>query len=378
MSFHNDDTLIVSTSSKIQQYSTLTNQFNNLKIPVENARSLIPVNQDTLLTISSRYFLSCSFEYGACDSTLVVEPGNTLFNLTQNTAGDLFLISTSTVFQSKDQGSTWNPIFNFQTNKRNFRSPIFPVSDSLLFIDAAEQGLVKYSLNTGNYSIVGFEETGINAHYLASNGTIYVSDFYSIHKSPDLGETWKTLLYPDDVIGEDILINVLYDEATEKIYIIATEGRIYISDDEGNNWGVNDEMYPVYMESAAIGPDGTLYLGTQNAGVFTNTKPLNPPITISNEEEPNSTVPKSFILHQNYPNPFNPTTTVLFELRRAGEVVISLYNVFGQKVRDYNLGLKNAGSHQHKVDLQLQASGVYFLRVKAGHEIQTIKMTLAK
>lgn len=376
-SIPNQDTLFVGTTRSIYRYAISSERWDSLSVPIGSARSFIPVSTDSFFTISGRYFLECSFQNNDCDSTQI-DLGNTLFNLTRNIVGDLFVVSTNSVFQSKDHGNTWNTIFDFDTNRRGFKSPIFTVSDSLIFFDGAEQGLVKYLLNTGNYSIIGFEETaGINAYYFTSSGSIYVSSYSSIHKSTDLGETWTTLLHPSDVIGGNFLIEVLYDETAEKLYAIGTGGRVYVSKNEGTTWGVNEDMVPIYLENAAVDHNGSLYLGTRSAGVFKNTKPLDPPITISNEFETIS-VPKSFVLHQNYPNPFNPSTTISFELSQPQSVSLDVFNIFGQRVLTKNLGKITSGIHSQSINLSNYASGMYFLMLKSGQQTQSIKMLMIK
>ena len=61
-------------------------------------------------------------------------------------------------------------------------------------------------------------------------------------------------------------------------------------------------------------------------------------------------IPKTYNLKQNYPNPFNPTTQISFDLPKASQVTIEVYNLRGQKVRTLVDGLKEAGSHSIQFD----------------------------
>ena len=56
-------------------------------------------------------------------------------------------------------------------------------------------------------------------------------------------------------------------------------------------------------------------------------------------------VPTSYVLNQNYPNPFNPTTNIKFGIPQAGDVLVEVYNLIGQKIVTLFEGYKSAGYH---------------------------------
>ena len=85
-----------------------------------------------------------------------------------------------------------------------------------------------------------------------------------------------------------------------------------------------------------------------------------------------------FELFQNYPNPFNPSTTINFKLKEISHVVLSVYNVLGQKLFDLVNSELSAGIHNVKFDAENLSSGIYFYKLKAGSYTDIKKMLLLK
>ena len=93
----------------------------------------------------------------------------------------------------------------------------------------------------------------------------------------------------------------------------------------------------------------------------------------------NNNVPNSYSLSQNYPNPFNPTTTINFQLAKASNVKLTVYNIAGQRVASLiNNTFMNAGSYAYQFDAKRLASGIYFYQLQAGGFVANKKMILLK
>jgi hypothetical protein len=116
---------------------------------------------------------------------------------------------------------------------------------------------------------------------------------------------------------------------------------------------------------------------------------IKPPVMLpSGFFENHSIVTKSilsgdFVLYQNYPNPFNAQTQIEYFLPEAAPVNVSIYNLYGQKVRTLVDELQSAGRQQvlwtGTDDLDQSAgSGVYLLRLQAGAHIMTQRILLVK
>jgi len=101
------------------------------------------------------------------------------------------------------------------------------------------------------------------------------------------------------------------------------------------------------------------------------------------EDEPQQALAKDFAIFQNYPNPFNPSTTIPFSLPLRSHVVVTVYNIAGQRVTRLVDEVKPAGSYHVDWDGRDQhgqtvASGVYLYELQAGECVDARKMLLLK
>jgi photosystem II stability/assembly factor-like uncharacterized protein len=94
--------------------------------------------------------------------------------------------------------------------------------------------------------------------------------------------------------------------------------------------------------------------------------------------EVDNTLPESFSLSQNFPNPFNPSTKIQFSLPQTSDVQLNIYDVRGNLVESLVSGMKSAGYHEVVWNAAKNASGIYFVQIKAGSFVKNIKMALLK
>ncbi|MFQ3599584.1 MAG: choice-of-anchor B family protein [Chloroherpetonaceae bacterium] len=93
-----------------------------------------------------------------------------------------------------------------------------------------------------------------------------------------------------------------------------------------------------------------------------------------------SNAPTDFQLHQNYPNPFNPTTTITYQLPKASDVRLEVFDMMGRKIATLVSARQSEGMHSVSFvasEFSL-TSGVYFYRLSAGGRTETKRMTLLK
>ena len=94
-------------------------------------------------------------------------------------------------------------------------------------------------------------------------------------------------------------------------------------------------------------------------------------------------IPGQFSLGQNYPNPFNPETKIAFNLEKAGDVSLEVFDILGRKVSTLQSGYLGAGQYEYTWygadnSGRQAASGIYFYRLSSNEFTLTRKMTLLK
>ncbi len=87
-------------------------------------------------------------------------------------------------------------------------------------------------------------------------------------------------------------------------------------------------------------------------------------------------------LSQNYPNPFNPSTSIQYNLEKAGMVSLKIYNMLGKEVATLVNANQNAGNYTVQFNTNLGklklASGVYLYRLEAKSFVSVKKFVLIK
>jgi len=88
-------------------------------------------------------------------------------------------------------------------------------------------------------------------------------------------------------------------------------------------------------------------------------------------------------IESNYPNPFNPETTISFSVPTDGKVLVTIYNIKGQKIKQLLNETMLTGKHAviwNGTDSNGKSvsSGLYFAKIKQGNTHRIHKMMLMK
>lgn len=89
-------------------------------------------------------------------------------------------------------------------------------------------------------------------------------------------------------------------------------------------------------------------------------------------------IPLEFSLLQNYPNPFNPVTNITFEIQKAANVQLKIYDANGKEITVLVNGKHSEGTYTVDWDAENYPSGVYFYQLISEGFTETKKMVLLK
>ncbi|HRE11653.1 MAG TPA: YCF48-related protein [Ignavibacteria bacterium] len=151
---------------------------------------------------------------------------------------------------------------------------------------------------------------------------------------------------------------------------LAMGGIIYRTTNGGVNWNFSTSIYSSlggieyidYNTAIGVGSYGTI---VRTDGILTG---ISDPMYI----------PQRFVLHQNYPNPFNPETSFKYELPLTGYTTLKIYDISGREVKSIVNGIVTEGVHLASSSLTDLASGVYFVQLRQGPYVMSIKIALVK
>lgn len=97
----------------------------------------------------------------------------------------------------------------------------------------------------------------------------------------------------------------------------------------------------------------------------------------------NADEPANYSLHQNYPNPFNPSTTIGYNVSKAGPVKLYIYDMAGNLVKTFEQDHSQAGSYQYSwngtnIQGERVSSGMYIYELETGAYKEARKMIMLK
>jgi hypothetical protein len=242
-------------------------------------------------------------------------------------------------------------------------------------VNSSDKSEISNSFNRGDltgYGVTGFIKTVYSSSCNPENATSYVANSYSIGKHNYIDDNF----YRSPLIssGDIIPTHNYWDMERTGVYKDNEEINKYRIGGEGRT---TEEMTYPYGENTYVGWDFDNiwkhdYDHSKNDGYPYLWEEIDLSADKSNIAKP---LPMSL---RNFPNPFNPETTISFNLPKASEVELSIYNIKGQLVERVINRPMDAGQHIISWNGNDVSSGLYFYKLTTPEGSLINKMMLLK
>ncbi len=338
----------------------------------DNGTSWAPVNTGLTNTYVNALSVSGRNIFAGTNGGIFLSTNNgTSWNATGLTTGvtslavsgmNLFAGGRS-VFLSTNNGTSWTVAdsgFVLHTSCYSLLvsgTNIFAVYGGTYFIPLRSALLL--STNNGtSWTVVDTSFTDSLVFSLAVFGTNLFAGGAGVHLSTNNGTTWTL-----DTAGIGFTPVNSFAVSGTNLFAGTYGGGVFLSTNNGTSWTAVNSGLPGGNVSytRALTLVGTYLFVVTEDGVIWR-RPLSEMVT--GVDMSSTEIPEMFKLEQNYPNPFNPTTTVTYQLPRASQVSLAVFDVLGREVSVLVNERKNAGSYEVKFDGSGLASGVYFYRLQ--------------
>ncbi|MBE2254799.1 MAG: T9SS type A sorting domain-containing protein [Ignavibacteria bacterium] len=253
-------------------------------------------------------------------------------------------------------------VINFTVNGTNYNQPqefVVPNGNQIQISTPAEltTGSTRYTWNNW------------------SNGGA-ISQNITVNSNLDLVANYK--------VGYRLVVNSTYGTTTGNNTYFDSGGVVW--------WSVSPRIFnnsgTLYYFRGWNGTGPNSYTSADSSGRDTITglpAMLNPfvetarwsttPASISNIS---SELPTEYKMYQNYPNPFNPETKIKFDLIRAGNVKVIVYDLLGKEVEILANQLATPGRYEVTFNGRGLASGIYYYKIITDEFVDIKKMMLIK
>ena len=267
------------------------------------------------------------------------------------------------VFISTNSGASWTEANNGLTNV-NVKS--FAISSNgkggTNLFGGTQEGGVFLSTNDGTSWInIGLANTPVYA-FAFSGTNLFAGGGGGVYRSTNNGSSWVNCGLSSSTVWS-------FAVSGSKLFAGTWDG-LFLSTNNGSDW-VSVGLTNTPINRIAV-CGANLFAAIWNSGVWK--RPLSEMTTAIESEQ---SMPMRFALGQNYPNPFNPSTIIRYELPKAANVTLKIFNTLGQEVTTLVNEQKDAGYYQSAWNTNVP-SGIYFYRLQAAEYVETKKMILLK
>lgn len=243
------------------------------------------------------------------------------------------------------------------------------------YSNSLDAGLLRKTTNGGlNWNLVILDSIMVVYDLCKSNNSNWYAAGYDydgngvIYRSTDSGENWGYKKTSQKILS-------IHFPSSLTGYASAYNNITYKTTDGGNNWfstycinsGASDGIYFINETTGiAVSYYSQIIKTTTGGGVLISVEPQS------------YIVPHTYNLYQNYPNPFNPTTKIKFDIPKAMNASLKIYDILGREISVIVNDFLIPGTYTFDFDGSNLSSGVYFYVLTGEWFVESKKMLLVK
>ncbi len=300
-------------------------------------------------------------------------------------------------FRSTDNGETWENLGERMHEYRNIDKMLFTKKGTLLTNTPFSK--INRSTDYGETWESIWSEDVVYSFSESPDGNILAGGERGlIQLSTDDGLTWQVVIQDNHPLthfnpisdfefepdkGSGYAISTVLDAYSKNNYkkwsymdnyqTVRIPGRSIALDSIGNLWmcyetarrstndidvwdTVSSGLMHDYYTCIETSPDGYIFLGTDNGGLYRSRERY-----VSVKEEK----PEETLAIYSVPNPASGSTEIHYTCTAPGEVNISIRDILGREYASFNAGYKQPGSHSQHFNTSSLPPGIYFILIES-------------
>jgi photosystem II stability/assembly factor-like uncharacterized protein len=339
----------------------------------------LPKPSGTKLKLNSIHFPNLNTGYCAGDTGIILKTTNCGENWSiQNSETNLKL--TSIWFVNTDTGTAVGVegvAVTTQNGGVDWNAQIIPSGGDLNSVHYAQgrgftcnTSKIFKTTNSGlNWVQISAGPGGYDIFFTDSLHGCAVGSGITTYRTTNGGANW--LSSPSDV---NLLLNSVYFVDANNGIAVGERGVMTKTTNGGANWNRLPKATGTWLTSVFFTDGNTGYIAGFYGVIL---KTTNGGLVFI--QQITGTNPESYMLYQNYPNPFNPYTTIKYDLPKAGDVLLRVYDITGREIIKLVNDKQQSGTYELTFDAGSLSSGIYFYSLYIEGKFTAIKkMVLIK